>query len=42
MVAYPCKQLANAAEDVTPAHGTPLKLIRKVVGVRHTLFMDVR
>jgi hypothetical protein len=40
MVAHPRKQLANAAGSVTPAHGTVLKLIRKVEGVGHTLFAD--
>jgi hypothetical protein len=39
MVAYLGKR-TNAAENVTPTHGTVLKLIRKVESVRHKLFMD--
>jgi hypothetical protein len=39
-VAYHGKQCANAAENVTPTHGTVLKLVRKVEGVGHKLFMD--
>jgi chromosome condensin MukBEF ATPase and DNA-binding subunit MukB len=33
---YPCKQLSTAPENVTPAHGTVLKLIRKVEVIGHT------
>jgi hypothetical protein len=40
MVAYPREQLANAAGNVTPAHGPVLKLIRIVEGLGLTLFMD--
>jgi hypothetical protein len=39
MTAYLGKR-ANAAENVTPACRTMLKLIRQVEGVSHKLFMD--
>jgi hypothetical protein len=40
MVAYLDKQRANAAENVTSTHRRVLKLIRKLEGVGHKLFMD--
>jgi hypothetical protein len=41
VVVYLVKQHENAAENVTPTHGTVLKLIRKVEGVGHKFLMKI-
>jgi hypothetical protein len=41
VVAHLVKQHENAAENVTPTHGTVLKLIRKVEGVGHKFLMKI-
>jgi hypothetical protein len=40
MVAYLGKQCVNATENVTPTHGTVLKLIQKADGIGHKLLVD--
>jgi hypothetical protein len=40
MIAYLGNQHVNAAENVTPEHGTVVKLIRKMEVIGHRLFLD--
>jgi hypothetical protein len=40
MAVYLRKQLLNGASNITPSHGTVLRLAREVEGDGHKLFMD--